>query len=422
MSDADKARHTRAAELQRLISGCDAEIRKGREKLNALKRAHATAGTKADAPPGAGGAAAKTRLPTEVCQMMCELRDSLKRAMKETAALKKDKAQLIGLVRKTAKDEEKRVQLAEKAKVLYLPSAHFMKPDPAIVAQQRLAHTKNELASVHSVIDAQMKHLTSAFDTAARKCELDKQLMFLSSEVAKKKDSLHNIEQECQSMQRIYNRKKLTVARAPKPMDPMQVLQLDMQKEVAYDALSKQEAAAVAAKESIAYRANLLCQLERTLKVKAEAVQHLLDQMNAADSARGTSSQERGGGGGGGNNSEDGAGGARSVSSSQQQQQQQQQAVRATTLTNLRQKIAALNAKDQQLDKQLEAVDATVCDLEYRAKVMHRATESLEKERGRLLRQHEKQIASLHASAEEQARMAKALIEDERSRSVSQVA
>jgi hypothetical protein len=386
-----RQRQNRVAELQRLILSTDAEIRKSRDKLNALKRAHAPQSGKAN----------KTRLPTEVCQVLCELRDSLKTKMKEVAVLKKNKAKLIGFVDKTAEDEEKNVQKVAEASVQYIATAQFMKYDPSVVAKQRLEHARAELEAIHKVIESQMQHMNRAFDTAARKCELDKEFLMLQQEIQKKKDDLYQINEECNSMNRIYNRKKLCLNRAPKPLEPMEVLQLDMQKEVAYDALSKQETAAVAAKESIAYRANLLCQLERQLKVMSDGIQLYLDMLSANDQSSNASglSEQLGG----------------------EKEKEVPPPVRATTLTALRQKIAALNARDAQLDEQLKQVDGDVSDLEYRVKVMNRATGSLEKERNRLLRQHEKHIGKLQQSMGEQAEMARKLIEEERSRSVSQV-
>jgi hypothetical protein len=411
-------RQNAASQIQRDILNLDVEIRRARDKLIALKRAHGAPVENQGAKPPPQLLKLGSKLPTEVSQLLCELRDSLRKEMKNTAALKKEKARLLAVLVKTAKAEEKTVQVTAAATAQYVPSAHFNRYDPSVVAMQRLAHTKEELASVHTVIDSQMKHMSRAFDTAAKKCELDKELMLLSLEVQKKKDTLQHLSEECQSIQRVWTRKKLSLARAPKPMDPMTVLQLDMQKEVAYDSLQKQESAAVAAKESIAYRANLLCQLERVLKVKAEAVEYILAQMEdpAAAAAIGVSSSSRG-------NSQSqeraesttaGAGAAAASGGAA--------SVRATTLTTIRNKIAALNKRDAALDEQLNAIDAQVSDSEYRAKVMVRSTESLEKERGRLLRQHDKQIAALHASAETQASMARALIDDERSRSVSQMA
>lgn len=386
-----RQRQNKAAELQRSILSTDAEIRKCRDKLQSLKRAHA---------PSSNQQANKKRLPTEVCQVLCELRDSLRTKMKEVATLKRDKQKLVGVVDKTAVDEEKAVQKVAETSVLFVPAANFMKYDPAVVAKQRLEHAKAELASVHSVIDTQMQHMNRAFESAARKTELDKELLLLQHEVVRKKDDLRHVTEECLSMTRIWDRKKLCLARAPKPLDPMEVLQMDMQREVAYDALNKQEGAAVAAKESIAYRANLLCQLERQLKVTSDGIQTYLDALSSSSSSA-PSPADDGRENDSNNNNND-------------------KPVRATALASIRQKISALNARDRQVDETLKTVDQDVCDLEYKVKVMLRATGTLEKERNRLLRQHEKHLGKLQQSIDEQATMARQLIDDERSRSVSQ--
>lgn len=399
-----RQRQNKAAELQRNITTTDAEIRKCREKLHALKRAR---------PPTGHNLVNKKRLPTEVSQVLCQLRDSLRTKMKEVAALKKEKSKIIGIVDKTAEDEEKTVQKVAETSILYVPSAQFMKYDPAVVAKQRLDHAKTELASVHSVIDAQMQHMNKAFETAARKAELDRELLVLQEEIQKKKEDLYQVNEECASMKRVYDRKKLCLARAPAPLDPMEVLQLDQQREVSYDSLNKQESAAVAAKESIAYRANLLCQLERQLKVMSDGVQSYLDALSSSvpNSARENTST-----------SEDNNNQQQQESQSQQPQQQEEEKnkpVRATALASIRQKISALNNRDQQLDEELKKTDVEVSELEYKVKVMVRATETRDKERNRLLRQHEKHIGKLQQSIDDQAAMARQLIDEERSRSVS---
>ena len=94
--------------------------------------------------------------------------------------------------------------------------------------------------------------------------------------------------------------------------------------------------------------------------------------------------------------------------------------VRATTLTSLRHKIEALNARDKVLDEQMGSLDNSVWTLrEFRAKVIDRATHSLENERARGRRQHERHVATLQSMLE-QANVAQTIIDEERSRSVSQ--